>query len=141
MKDMLVNYQRWQRYRLAGKTLKYRVYVALESLFVFISVAAISVAIVNGNKPIIWLLSLIALALSWLHHAKYFFYWPWIFLTCLAWALIFYLLYDLWLSSVFGLPKAGPLLLLLSGGCYLIRGENVVNDEAVKEISKPRSPN
>lgn len=89
MKDMLVNYQRWQRYRLAGKTLKYRVYVALESLFVFISVAAISVAIVNGNKPIIWLLSLIALALSWLHHAKYFFYWPWIFLTCLAWALIF----------------------------------------------------
>ena len=141
MKGMLVNYQRWERYRLAGKTLKYRVYVALEVLFVFISVAAISVAIVEGNNPTIWVLSLTGLVLSWLHHTTYFLYWPWIFLTCLTWALILYLLYDLWLSSVFGLPKAGPLLLLLSGVCYLVRGESLVNDQAAKEIAKQRSPN
>lgn len=141
MDDVLINYQRWERYRLAGKTFKYRVYVAFEILFVFLSVAAILAAIVGVNKPTIWVLSSTALFFSWLHHAKYFFYYPQIFLTCLTWALIFYLIYDLWLSSVFGLPKAGPLLLLLSGVCYLIRGENLVNGDAASELIKSRSPN
>lgn len=134
MDKLLEYYSRHQRYRLARKTLRFRVYIAFEIMFCAATLAAIIFFATGISDIAIWAASLAALFFSWLHHVKQFFYRPHIFLTCLTWALIFYFVYDLWLASVFGLPQLGPLLLILSGACYLKRGENLVNQDAAAEI-------
>lgn len=135
MNSTLGNYSRLERYRFAGKTLKYRVYVFLEVLFALVSIAAILAAILTENNALLWSLSISAVLLSALHHFSQLLQRPWIFLTCLVWSLIFYFLYDVWLAAVLELPKAGPLFLLIAGLCYLIRGEHLVNSDATASIA------
>lgn len=141
MHKTLKIYSRSERYRFAGRTLKYKVYVTLEVLFAIASFAAVFTAALADNDVLLWTLSVTALALSLLHHLSQILMRPHILLTCFFWSLVFYLVYDVWLSSEFALPQAGPLLLIFIGLCYLIRGEGLVNTDAFSSISSINSSN
>lgn len=139
MNESAEGYSRPQRYRLAKKGLRYKVYVAIEIIFAIVSVSAIFAASLTENGILLWTLSVIALMLSMLHHFSQLLERPHIFVTCLFWSLVFYFIYDIWIASAFDLPQAGPLLLLIAGFCYLIRGENLVNLDAAASIADMRS--
>ena len=140
--NFIKSHSRWQRYRLAQKTLKFRVYKGIEayvlasfvlSLFLPWVTSELVASLLNGN---IYLVAVAGL----LHHTKLAGGKPWLLLAAAFEAFVLWGIYNWGISHYLALPNFGVFCVFVFVFRYWQRGEHEVNVQAFENILSRAQP-
>lgn len=134
LKDFLVATTRQQRYRLAGKTLRFQVYLIIEAVVaaLFLVVVALSVAGLGGAVAVA--IGVLVALMSLGHFLRVVAEKPWLPMAAAFEAIIVWAVYAWWLSSYISIPHFGVLTIFLFSLRFWQRGEREVNFTALSAL-------
>lgn len=129
--EFLASTTRKQRYRLAGKTLRFKVYLFLEAIVasLFLVVAALAIADVGGTVAAAAGVFVALFALG--HFLRVAAEKPWLVMAAAFEAAVVWAVYSFWLSNYFNIPHFGVLAVFVFAFRFWQRGEREVDLKAL----------
>lgn len=125
--EFMAHTARWERYRLAGKTFRYKVYRALEAAVALCFVLLVLLVAAAPDSWIIQALWVAAVTVAILHYAREAAEKPWLLAAAAFEAFLVWALYNWGISIFLAIPHVAAFCAFLFVLRYWQRGEREVN--------------
>lgn len=129
--DFLAATTRQQRYRLAGKTLRFKVYLSIEAVVAALFLVVVALAVTDIGGAFAMVIGALVALLAVGHFFRVAAEKPWLPMAAAFEAAVVWAVYAFWLSSHISIPHFGVLTVFLFVVRFWQRGEREVNLSAL----------
>lgn len=132
------SYKRFERYRLAGKVLKFSAYVLMEKYVIFSFLASLANPWISWEpyNSIVLANTFVVVVVGVAHHADLALLKPWLLLAAISEALLIWAGYEWLISSYMSFPDFWVLCVFIFVARYWERGEREVNRAGFEKWSE-----
>ena len=132
--SFLASTTRQMRYRLSGKSLRFKVYQAIEAIVVVCFLMVLALVVLDTGGLLAIGIGALAALLSLIHFFQLTMHKPWLPMTAAFEAIIVWAVYSWWISNYVSIPHFGVLCVFLFTIRFWQRGEREVSLAALAAL-------